>query len=374
MQEDGIFVSVQLLINNILVIMLAERIAELRDLTEAKILGKSSNLLFDLFDPEKCREIDERAKTDPGIKKQRKAILNGLSGNAASASKGHEEAFTLYNEICVFDMLAQKDKTVRFVPKSDTPTPDFSITASSGQPVNLELKTLSFKGSDINFRRIEKDIKATDAQKPDWLYQSAIGISQEEMERITRRTFIEHISEKVREHYEKKAVKQVNYNGNPGILLIDTVLLEQTFMLFLQDTLPGYHHNCYYSGCLWNAVFGKQGDKIIQCTMPAANMKHDPIPPGGEAFNGNGVLVVAKSLEAIIFIVRTVHDKNKLKTIGFSRSGLVQPDVAESLSILCEYRNDEKNSNPSNICLDITKTYLPTVEKRIEMAEAFANY
>lgn len=177
------FVSAQTFINNMPIAMLVERIAELREFTESKIWGKSSNLLFNLFDSEKCEEIDERAKTDTEIKKQRKAILNGLSGNAASASKGHEEAFTLYNEICVLDMLAQKDEIVRFVPKSNTPTPDFSITPSSRQPVNLELKTLSFNGSDINFRRIEKDIKATDGEKPEWVYQSAIGISQEEMER-----------------------------------------------------------------------------------------------------------------------------------------------------------------------------------------------
>jgi hypothetical protein len=340
----------------ILAIMLLERILILKEKSHNKIWGKSSNPIFNLFSDEKCKEIDCLSKENPVIRKQRQTMLDLLKEDSTEVSKKHEECFTLYNEIQAFNLLSAKDESVMFVPKSEIQriaTPDFSKKCGSGKTVNVELKTLSFKGSISNFKRIQKEMDATDHENPQWLYTSAFGYDQKEMESNTRRTVIEQLSARIIAHYQKRAFAQVSFNGNPGILLIDTILLEQTLPIYLQDSLPAYFLDCCYSGSLWNSVFGKMEDRIFQCVRQSANIKHNSMPSEGQLLRRNGIMVEINSLHAIIFIVRTVHKNEVGQIIGFTRSNLDQPEIIECANNFCDFHNDEINSNPNNIKSDV---------------------
>ena len=348
--------------------MLYDKISELKERTANKLFSQSSNPLLNLFNSDKCKEIDERAKNDPVIRSRRDEILQLLLKCDERVSKTYETCFTLFNEIEVLDLLYQKDNSVQFVLKSKVngiATPDYSKQCLSGNEINLELKALSFKGSDINFRRIQSDIESMDEFNPQWLYQSAFASTNEEFTANTRRDVIEQVSSRITKHYQDRAINQINFKNNSGILLVDTVLIKETLLLFLQDALPAFLHDCYTSGCLWNAVFGEMGNLIFQCTRQSANIKHDPIPPGGQPLRRNGILLEADSLPAIIFIVRTANNSS-INLIGFSRSSLSQPDILECLNNFCDYQNDENNSNKNEISGDLRRYYLPSLEIRMD--------
>jgi len=332
--------------------MLYNRISELKEMTHQKLFSESSNLILNLFDLAKCKEIDERAEFNCVIYGQRDKMLKLLTDSNGSVSKKYEECFTLYNQIVVFDLLFQKDDSVQFVAKSridGIATPDYSKLCSSGKIANLELKTLSFKGSEINFQNIQRDIELTDEANPHWIYKSAFASTSNERKANTRRDVIEQISGRVTKHYQKSAKGQIRFMGRPGILLIDTTLLEETLLFFLQDALPGFVLDCYTSGCLWNAVFGRIDDVIYQCTRQSANIEHDPLPKGGQPLRRNGILIEAQSPAAVIFITRISGNKELKKIIGFSNSLLSQPEVKECLDVFCDYQNDENNSNRDNL-------------------------
>lgn len=115
----------------------------------------SDNPIFQLFDLEKCREIDQRALAEPFIKAKYDECLRNLTQAGIDHSKHIETAFNAYNEIVIFDHMASKCE-IKGIYDIRQSAPDYIGTSKAGKKVNIDLKTLSYVESIWNIKSIQE--------------------------------------------------------------------------------------------------------------------------------------------------------------------------------------------------------------------------
>jgi hypothetical protein len=308
----------------------------------------SNDHIIELFEETKCREIDERCENIPEkfiLLKRNKCIQN-LSRCKIDHTDHFCAAFNAYNEIVIYDLLKQKCDISSIIESRQESRPDFIHTNTCTSKVNLELKTLQFNGGIYNYRDIQQQhtrskIELEKANKNEPYNSNSLRIitspfkRKDKMTPITRKNVIESLIDKVQNSYD---INQLTHSGNPGVLLIDTVVYG--FPYFLQEALPYYllpPLNTVISGCLWHCCFGKKDERTF-----------DWIPGHGEKNIGpplekDGVLMKEGSLTAVIFII---HVSGQTKFVGFHKSNSVHPAIMETLGQICDFINDEFNAHP----------------------------
>jgi hypothetical protein len=319
--------------------------------TETAMLTK--NLVLDAFDKDQCKWIDANYATDNYIKSKRNQCINHLRKCTIDISDHHTNAFNTYNEIVVYRNLKKRCKVVGEI-ECDKSKPDFIFTTTEGSNVNIDLKTLSFADGKSNLREVqfqflhsnvEMESGGSSKSTPSVKIGTPIVYSPfrriHKNEQITRKSIIELFITKIAALYDDV---QLSYQGNPGILLVDTVILD--FPNYVHEILPYYLYpgtDFLLSGCLWQSCFGKEGIRTLEY------VEFEGSENIGESLSRNGLLTGDTSLKAIIYII---NSGNKKTFLGLFRADIVEKSIFEFLNKISDYMNDDMNSDYSNISQD----------------------
>lgn len=302
------------------------------------------------FSLPKCREIDERAKTERHIRERRATCLANLRNCNIDYSSFYKNAFDAYNEIVVFDLLHGKG-LVWFQDPGTIPSPDYIWINQSGDAINIDLKTLSYNHDNSNFKDIQQQslrskisIEEQQAKKKPVAMGEPVFYSPfkkgENLDHYKVSTVIGSFIDKIQNNYKPS---QLNFGGRDGILLIDTIILGHP--IFMQEALPVYiypHLNQLKSGCLWNACFGKENDPMYDW------VEFEGKPNIGEPLKKNGIMIGNQGPSAIVFIT---YRGNETNLVGLHLSDLQSEQIGVSMNEICKFVNDELNSMYFNIQL-----------------------
>jgi len=319
---------------------LIERKDYLKSITDDHVL--------DLFDSEKCKEIDIRSlnKSEQFVRSKHRKCIRDLEQCKVDHDDYLRGAFDVYNEIVIYDLLKEKCNVKPLIESNKTSRPDFIVTTKSGHEVNIDLKTFHFNGGTYNYRNlqnqhtrskiaIEKHFNGEEYDERDLTIYTLPFRKPDKYTTANRKDVIESFINKTEEAYKQK---QLSFNNNPGILLVDTKVLR--FPVFMQEALPYFLYppcNTVMSGALWHACFGKSGERTFDYVESngAVNIGH--------SLEKNGVLWGSGSLKAIVFVV---YSGGSTKLMGFHRSGPIEKGILECLGELCDFINDEWNAHP----------------------------
>jgi hypothetical protein len=304
----------------------------------------TDNHILNLFDINLCERIDERASSDSAIQKKREICLNNLSNCDVEYSVHYKRAFDSYNEIAVFDFLKSK-YNIRFQNEGTDSTPDYVYTSVKSHEINIDLKTLSYNHDMINFKEIQDQGLASKISIEEQISLKkghAIGTpvvyspfkKGNNLNHYASAFIIESFIDKINNNYK---ASQLDYGGRNGILIVDTVVLGHP--IFVQEASPVFIApplNSLRSGCLWHSCFGK-ADQLIFDWVESTGRANI-----GRGLNKNGVLAGEfPLLKNIIFLI---HCGNEKKLIGLYRSDLISDNIGETIYELCDFVNDELNS------------------------------
>lgn len=323
----------------------------------------TGNPVLEHFNPDKCREIDERAGTDKHIKERRDTCLANLRSCTIEYSPYYKSAFDAYNEIVVFDLLQIKGN-ISFQDTGEIPSPDYTWTNQNSDVINIELKTLSYNHDNINFKDIQQQflrskisIEEQHAMKRPTATGDPIVYSPfkkgENLNHYNVATIIEAFIDKIQNNYKSD---QLGFEGRDGILLIDTKILGHP--IFMQEALPVFLNpplNELRSGCLWNACFGKENDPIYDW------VEFEGKPNIGRSLKKNGIMTNDYTPHAIIFIT---YRGNETNLIGFHKTNLESDPIGFSLYEICRFVNDEVNSKYFQLAVspvfELTPMHIPS--------------
>ncbi|SJZ84585.1 hypothetical protein [Sediminibacterium ginsengisoli] len=334
---------------------MADELYEHIERLKSGLSGISKNPLLDLFPDNKLREIDRRAIQEPFIRAQRKDMLRHLVSAKIDHSEHIEHAFSLFNEIDVFDHLKGKC-SIQPVFKTKGPTPDFLLNLANGSYINLELKTIFFADSTNVIRNIQDQYlkvnihiegvrsgKISDTEGPIVSWNS---FRKPGAQNVSRYDIIQLIQGKL----DKVAnMKQLQYEDNPAILMIDFAPLDYHF--FLQEALPYYlfpNNACILSGIFWHVCFGKIGERTME--WPEFPGK----PCVGEAMIREGLLYRNWPVRAIVIGLGMGEGK---RLIGLHAADMEDYNILQTLHSICDFVNNDLNTNYIDIGCDPLKQY-----------------
>lgn len=323
----------------------------------------TGNPVLDHFDIIKCREIDERARSDRHIKERRDTCLANLRNCTIDYSSYYKSAFDAYNEIVVFDLLQTKGKIV-FQDTGIIPSPDYIWTNTNGESINIDLKSLSYNHDSINFKDIQQQSLRSKISIEEQLARKRPSGTSEPIvyspfkkgsnnNHYQVATVIESFIDKIQNNYKSS---QLGFDGREGILLIDTKILGHP--IFMQEALPIFISpplNELKSGCLWNACFGKENDPMYDW------VEFEGKPNIGRSLKKNGIMTGDLAPPAIIFIT---YRGNETNLIGLHKTNLNSDPIGYSVYEICQFVNDELNSKYFQLPLSpVFELTLPPIPK-----------
>jgi hypothetical protein len=311
----------------------------------------SGNYLLDYFSIDYCRELDQRSEQDNFVKIKRDRCITLLKGTDIVHTSKFSEALQTYNEVATADHLRRRVKLdTPNESKANKESPDYIATLSTGQSINLELKTVSFVDPDQNFRdyqrqwgeaqeknELARQGKLTGHAADSWIVTSPFKKAKEQEVPGDRKTVIERFIDKT----NSQRPDQLKAGGRRGLLLIDTLIL--SFPHFYQDGLMKYTHPpcsefpypIEMSGSLWYTCFGELGQVVTDYRGP-------------KPLNKAGILTGdSPSIEAIVYVMRLGGGRGGAPyLLGFYRDDLASFTIRQALHDLCDFINDEDNNNP----------------------------
>jgi|GEM_PF-1994252 len=328
---------------------------------KSEIAGISRNAVLDMFDEDLCQKIDERSKTESYIKLQLVEIISHLMEAGINHTAHMEHAFSLYNEVQIFDHLQQKCNIHPVKRSKKSNTPDFTITSKDNTNINLELKTL-FAADSVNLIRdvqkqfFEMNVKREAIQKgvlpshtdvsANWNFFKKPG--QEEVRRFD---MIELLYSKLD---KSNTLKQLNYQGNPSILMVDFAAYDYIFCP--QEALPYFiypsFHSAMVSGLFWHLCFGMEGERLME--MPEEMDMGRPCL--GTEMKRDGLLYKYPEIKAMIIGIK--YRKGK-RLVGLHTARMEDPAVLNTLYEICEFVNNDFNTEYFRIGYDPRIKYWP---------------
>jgi hypothetical protein len=300
--------------------------------------------IIELIDISKIQLFEAQSKFSKQIETIEKCLLN----SDYLHSENHKNIYNAYNELIVYEIIEQKTKIEFESTINNQKTPDFKISYNK-YSCYAELKTFHFLDGNNNYLELQDESTNLKIQLEKEIKKSekAINFSEplviapfknrNKPNLITLNFIIETIIDKARQNYKEN---QVNYKNKKGIFMIDlSQLLIQPDYNEAKPVKLGKLYNDLNSGILWNAVFCETGD-------PSYNwIEFEGKPNIGERFKRNGILKDSlnfRSLSAVVFIVSNSSSK---KIIGFHKTDETDKDVLEILFKICDFVNDDLNSN-----------------------------
>lgn len=287
---------------------------------KSELQGRSLNSVLDCFDLDSCSTLDNSG--DEYIQ-ERVKMINAIIEPLNVDDDKYHHAFHLFNEAVYYEQF--KSEGIDIEPLADAlgNGPTFKIKDDSSELL-VELKTLSF--SDDHYREIQKDI--AHCKNPSPLYKEYADYSP--------RKIVELMIDKI-----SKDIVGSAFNLGDTILLIDCKQLME-FRSLADEVVPFYlngrpQSSCIISGLLWNTVFTQTGSIYLK----------DIEDEGGENVDGyadiSGLLTQFYSLNAVML---GCYEKGKnRKLVGFHRHEDKKIGSSEFFNTVCEYVNDDKNSN-----------------------------
>lgn len=309
----------------------------------------ATNTILRSIDLNLLKNFEEKAKTDNVYKRKLKNIESNLKGLTFEYNKKYQDIYTTYNELVIYEFLSEKVKTEMVDEVKGQKTPDFKLINEESFCYS-DLKTLNFVSGNLNYIEIEKDsfeinVKSEESIKKGRSENRRVHFSEplvispwkkDGKDQYDLKYIIEELISKLEANYK---AQQINYENTNGIYLIDTGQLH--IPISLEQGLPVMEGPLYRelnSGILWNAVFGQIGDPVYNW------IEFEGKPNIKNRLEKNGILndESFRELRAVAFITSTFEEK---RIIGFHRSRETDESVLGILHKICDFVNDETNSN-----------------------------
>lgn len=318
---------------------------------QQKVVAETDHLFFELIDIEFCRQIDEWSLSDPAVNSKKKECIRSFCRADIQHSQHYQSGFNAYNEIVIYSKLKEFGSAKMLVSSSKESKPDFILKTKKGYEVNIELKTLSSAESEKTLLALQDQHRRTKQAVKEYLAGNKVEIPPisfnpfrrpGERHIIGRTTIIETLIKKVQSAYKPD---QLHYENRGGILLIDTVVLR--YPIFHQEALPYFLYPPYknlISGALWHTCFGKANERTFDW------VEFQGLPNVGNPLRLDGILFQEPRPSAIIFALRGAL--NKITFLGFHRSDLKDEQIGGALYEICEFVNNEVNSNYYELDID----------------------
>ncbi|WP_417353514.1 hypothetical protein [Flavobacterium alkalisoli] len=308
-----------------------------------------TNTLLQSIDLKLLEKFERKAESDNTYKRKLKDIESNLNGLTFEYNKKYQEIYNTYNELVVYEFLSDKLKTEMVNEVKGKKTPDFKLTHDETFCYS-DLKTLNFASGNLNYLEIEKEsfdinVKTEATVKRDRARGRRVHFSEplvispwkkDGCDQYDLKYIIEELISKLIANYKSK---QINFNGSKGIFLIDVgQLLIPTSLEQGLPVMAGPLYKEPNSGILWNAAFGQIGDPVYNW------IEFEGKPNIKNRLEKNGILsdISYEDLKAIAFITSTHEEK---RIIGFHRSMETDESVLTILNQICDFVNDETNSN-----------------------------
>ena len=311
------------------------------------------NPLLSCFDQNKLSIIDNEEVNDSFLAERKKNILNLVKDIKINFDSKLISAYDEYSEAMTYLKLKSKFDKVTKIHETKSKTPDFKIEFTSNHNdqskdcvVFAELKSLSFSAGNINYKNtmdqasesqiaIEKQIKSGKNICFGVTSVQPFNKNNNNYDHTSIKDVIQIIIEKIDQNIKKDQFSQGN-----TILIIDLKQLQLPFS-FIEGGVPVFQekqYNSIVSGIQWNVSFGKAGHLIYK-----------PIEFEGEEniegeLERDGILLKRDWIKAIVFLVYSFSEEEP-KITGLNKKGLINDCVEEFLHRLCDFRNDDKNSN-----------------------------
>jgi hypothetical protein len=318
---------------------------------QRKVVEETDHLFFEFIDQEFCQQIDDWSLNDLAVKKKKKECIQSFSKADIQHSQHYQSGFNAYNEIVIYNKLKEFGSVEFLLSSPKESKPDYVLRTKKGYEVNIDLKTLSFADSAKTLLALqEQQRRAKDALKQYWAgnkvdippVSSNPFRKSGEYHIVKRATIIETLIKKVQSAYKPA---QLQYQNREGILLIDTVVLQ--YPIFPQESLPYFLYPPYkslMSGALWHTCFGRAGERTFDWVefQGVANL--------AEPLRLDGLFFLEPRPKAIIFALRV--PLNKITLLGFHRSDLTDEKLGGALYEICDFVNNEVNSNYYELSID----------------------
>lgn len=325
------------------------------------IAGISRNPILEMFKEEKCKMIDELSKTNHYINSQLKEIQRHLKKSSIEHTVQLEHAFGLYNEIVVFDQLKQKCSIDPVKRVAKIKTPDFVIKTEYNTSINLELKTMFPANSKELIKEVQnnfsdlytkrKAVKNGTLPAGTDLSVSWNFFKKFNNQEVQRIDMIELLYAKIG---KPKALDQLNYQNNPGILLIDFAAFDYIFCP--QESLPFFiypsYHAALVSGLFWHLCFGRKGERLME--MPE-NMDIGR-PCFTSAMQRDGLLYEFPDIKAMIISIKYGNER---RLLGLHSVKMEDESVLHIMHSICDFVNNDLNSEYYLIGYDPRIKYWP---------------
>lgn len=300
-----------------------------------------NGLLF-AFSLDLCKEIDNAASTDQFCKKTIGNVLKLLENYDVGYEEKLKSAYEVYAECAIYLEINTKGLGTEKIPEGKESKPDFKVSLD-GVTVYFEAKVLGWASGGIQHNDaieeglnaqidIEKQIKDGKQIATGISEISPLGTTKDSLEK-PEKYFIEAISSKLSQN-----VKPSQLGMGPTFLICDLSSLKlpsepykSSIIVYNDD-----NNHCFSSGELWHIAFGEYGDRILNV------IEFEGKPNVSGRLERDGVLIEHKDLIGVIFRVSPLSGGNIYTCLCYSDKF---EEYGEIIVKLCDYWNDEENSN-----------------------------
>lgn len=309
----------------------------------------TSNETLEAFDLEFCKRLDSESSTDTFIESRVKKTLAELNlCKGIDYCDHYRTAYENYNEAVTYVVLKDKSISIKGIPESKTPTPDFEIVVDCAYPgedpnnqiVYLEVKTLGFAEGNLIYKKGQLDSLDCQIQIEDQHKRGKRVCSAERcVAPLGNVSFVEEIEKILQKIEQNIKPGQFAYgDGKSTVLFVD--LNQLWFPSRIEECLaifPDLQRSACASGRLWMIAFAKLNERIY--LYPEFEGKGC----FSEEFQQIGILNAHPEIKGLVFGVgRTPTEK---KFFGFFRQKEKDEPTSIAMYNMCDFCNSDQNSS-----------------------------
>lgn len=324
---------------------LYKKILELKQ----SIAQLTSNETLDAFDLEFCKLIDSGSIDDKFIESRLKKTLRELNlTGGVDYNEHYRSAYESYNEAVTYIALRDKGITIKGIPECKTSTPDFEISVNCSycgdepdlKTIYLEVKTLGFAMGNLIYKQSQSD--SLDCQiriEEQHRKGKRMCMAERSVAPLGYVGFVKEVECIIQKIDQNIKSDQFSFgDGKSTLLFVD--LNQLWYSRQMEDCLPVYPdlaHNCCASGKLWLIAFSNIGERVY--------LKPEFEGKGcfGDELQQQGILNQHTYVKGIIFGLGKTPDEKTF--YGFYRSEQEDDPTTVALQKICDFSNDEQNSN-----------------------------
>ena len=304
--------------------------------------GITINPVLDAFNLDECEELQAEYTSDDFIKSKINTCIKFLKKCTVHFSGNYKSAYDEYNEAITYLQLKRRYRIER-IPEGAQKSPDFHLVNDPPNTfdIYIELKALSFLDGNANYSSAQQSGIESNISIEDQLNQGkSIAFGTSEISPFLKNNKIPTWTGLIEMFIDKitNNIKKGQFEMGDTVLIVDLKQLligghwdENSISIYQNGQMKEM-----VSGVLWHIAFGQQGFQILQ-----------PIEFEGKSnidtpLNRNGILVDHPYIKGLIFCAYENFQIRKLA--GFIRSKDEDSQVFTFISDLCDFYNDENNS------------------------------